>query len=238
MKGMKRVAVMGLVALLMWQCSESDDFMQTFKGVGTVEKTDSSFMIHYYDYTFNVAELVGSEIPDGGRVVFELTATEEVVDEQKTYTATVDSISDDITSPIAYIDQSAYSSEKYWGTTLFIPTNTHMTRDWQRNDFFNITVYYATTDGNDDFTSLSYANSEQVKDSTDLVVLWLRHYQKSDEFTDRIEYNTISVPLNELRPNGDERIRVRVKRFGTSTEDTVVTNYTYSYSNNLTEEYD
>ncbi len=224
---MKRAYLAVALALTLSSCT-SEEYHQTYQGIGTVERSDTMLAIHYYDRTFILQNASSSGLEDDERIEFQLVTTEEVT-YNSVYKANLNYASDDLTLPIVHLD-TATVNERYKATASLTPSIMHMPRDFRRNDYFNITTYFSTRDDNDDYVCLTLEPEEQIADTTDLIVLWLRHFQRSSESPTHYGYSTISVPLNELKQDSLERVTVRVKRI-TAEADTAVTDYTYSYVN-------
>lgn len=213
---MKRWA-MAIVAAAMCACSETDDSLP-FSGIGSVENADTVCAIHFYDYTLLLSEPI--DVPDGSRVVFRCRANHISGDPENVYSARITYVSDDITQPIER--GSAYGAPE----TYCLPNDMHITRDWLRRDFFNITASYPTKPDNNDVLRLVTDNTVPATDST--LTLWLRHYQSSADSCHMFSTSSISVPLNHLQNKAHDRISITVKRLGMY-NDTIVTQYVYGY---------
>lgn len=219
------IAVLGLIIAA---CSGNDK-KQQIKGIGTICRTDSITTLHYYNYTMHSQALANTELRDSARVEF-LAEVEDEMGDEFTLRVNLLELSGDITTPIAGFTNGT-KDPKHLGKALFMPINMHMTRDFRRCDFFNVTTYYPTRADNDDYVCLTYDPKEQIADTVmdePFVVLWLRLYQNSDEGNDLMEYKSISVPLNSLQRDTIDFIGVRVKYFGIE-GDTITNDYTYSY---------
>lgn len=226
---MKIRALMTAMACTLVACSEKDN-TQHCVGFGTVERTDSTCLLHYYELALDAEGLQSTNLEDDARVYFEAEILDNLDAVQRSYKAKLIKISEDIRQDI-----HGYGTDKAeatcYGTALCATGNIHITRDWKRNDYFNITTYYATQPDNDDHICLLYDAAEQhdaEADSIPTYVLWLRHYQKKAVANDQIEYKSISVPINSLRLPDDKYILIEVKQFGPK-GDTLSTTYGYSY---------
>ncbi len=200
----------------------------TCKGIGSVEMNDTLIAIHYYDNVYVISDEYRNNLCDSARVKFKINIGKRIVDTAYVYQAEVVELSGDIRRQIVF-----RAHNKQADTALCVPTDMHITRDFRRLDFFNISTRYVTCDNNADEVSLVLDSAEQEASTDSLVVLWLRHSQVRTDSADRVEYNTISVPLNILIPADTlrtERLYLKVKMFG-SDGDTVVNNYVYSYMN-------
>ncbi len=203
-------------------CKDDSEKQQKFTGIGTVEN-DGVFAIHYYDYTFYPTNIEAS-VKDNARVKFTLYTTYEW-SEDKTFSAEVTELSDDLTLEIQTDELYATAD------SICVPNGMNITRDFRRNDYFDITTYYATSLGNTDFVCLVYDTLDQSS-AIDTVTLWLRHYQVVPDSTASFfyEYNTFSSPLSGLQVDSLERVYIRLKYLSTR-GDTTISNFTYSYYN-------
>lgn len=201
-----------------------------FRGFATVERNDSIFALHYYEYTFydsDVADVDSTELETGARVYFALELTSELNDSTNTATANITELTGDITKKIV----RSQSDKLFAANGLCTPQNIHITRDYRRLDYFNITAVYTTKVDNDDEIALVFDEAEQVGRTDSVVVLWLRHYQKDIDNHDSYSYSTISVPLNELiTTDSIERLVVHTKWLDAK-NDTIEEQYIYSYKN-------
>lgn len=227
----KRLLYILWAILLFVACKETLIDTSLFQGIGSIERTDSVFAIHYYDHTFLLSDMDGSVLEDSDRVEFSLRTSEPVSDTLlTTFYADIVEISEDITRPVVYYSNQSSVNPKEWGTVPFVSVDMHITRDWRRNDYFNFSTMYATSDGNDDYICLTYEKSEQEAENDSLHVMWLKHYQRQSDSLSYLKHDVISVPLNYLQKDSVERTYLRIKYFDVY-GDTVVTNWTYSYRN-------
>ncbi|MCR5696433.1 MAG: hypothetical protein K6G73_05580 [Marinilabiliaceae bacterium] len=226
MKPTALIATLTIAFALLSACRENEKDI-TYSGIATVERTDSTFVLHFYELAIFFPNEHPDSLENGARVKFLCTTTEQPDSAGIIHNANLNEISGDLTQRIVYYDSMKEIQPKYKGEAILIPVDMHITRDYQRNDFFNITTYFTTTnDGNnDDYVCLAHDPSTQLADTT---VLWLLHYQNSSDNCNVFTYNTISVPINELKKAGSEWIYIKVLRYG-SANDTVATNYTYGY---------
>lgn len=214
-----------LVLYCVIACSHDDDKLDTRKGIGTVEITDSAAIIHFYDYSFIFDKSDFHSLSNDSRVCFTCIATQKIDNDSLIYKSKLVSISNDITTPLIFCNSSSEYITK--GKSLCTPTDMHITRDYMHSDFFNITCLYSTRDNNNDYTRLVINSNEQLVDN-DTIIIWLRHYQNRLDSLTTFAYDTISVPLNVLIKSDAERAYLRIKRFGNNS-DTIITDYTYSW---------
>lgn len=228
---MRRICLLLAVVSAIVACKEVVVDSTIFSGIGTIERSDTLFAIHYYDHTFLLSDMDGSSLEDSDRVEFSLRTTEPVSDTLlTTFYAELNEISEDITRPIVYYSKQSEINPKEWGTAPFVSVDMHITRDWRRCDFFNFSTTYATKDDNDDYVCLTYEKSEQEKDNDSLHVMWLKHYQHQSDTLKYLRHEVISVPLNYMQNDTAQRIYLKIKYFD-AYGDTVVTNWTYSFRN-------
>lgn len=228
---MKKALFYILLIVTLSACEKSVVDKTVFQGIGTIERTDTLFAIHYYDHTFIIPDMEGSALEDSDRVEFNLHTLKPVSDTLlTTFEAELVEISEDITRPVVYYSQQSTVDPKEWGTTPFVSVDMHITRDWRRCDFFNFSTMYATTDNNDDYICLTYEKSEQEADNDSLHVFWLKHYQNQSDSLTALRHDVISVPLNYLQNDTAQRVYLRIKYFD-AYGDTMVTNWTYSFRN-------
>ena len=209
------------------RCSD-DTIENAIKGIGSIEMNDTLIAIHYYDNTYIISNEYRTSLTDSARVQFKISATQRVTDTAYIYKANVIELTSDIRTPIVRRTENLTTD-----TAICIPTDLHITRDFRHLDFFNISTRYTTCSNNDDKITLVFCADEQEASTDSLVVLWLRHSQSRSDTLTHIEYNTISVPLNELIPSDSvqkERLYIKLKMLGDK-NDTVVTNYVYSFVN-------
>lgn len=220
------VATLLIATTLLASCHDNNHD-NTFSGIATVERTDSTFALHFYDFAFYFPDEHPDSLNDGARVKFKCTTAEQLDTAGLKFNAHLDEMTGDLIENIVYYATMKEIPPKYKGTAILTPVDMHITRDYKRNDFFNITTYFTTTDDgqNDDYVCMAHDPNSQVADTT---VLWLLHYQNSSKDCNVFAYNTISVPINELKRPGSEWIHIKVLRFG-SANDTIATNYTYGY---------
>lgn len=212
-------------------CEETTIDSSLLQGVGSIERTDTSVVLHYYDHAFILSDMDGSALEDSDRVEFKLRVNDNVSDTMlTTFYADIEEISEDITRPVVYGDNLSSLAAKERGAVPFVSVDMHITRDWRRNDYFNFSTMYATCDDNDDYICLTYDRSEQESDNDSLHIMWLRHYQKQSDSLLYLKHDVISVPLNYLQKDSVERTYLRIKYFD-AYGDTVVTDWTYSYRN-------
>ena len=224
---MKRHLLTTIVAAALISCG-NDSVGDSFSGIATVEKNDTTEALHFYDYAFYFPdEALPDSLENGDRVKFRCTANTQLDNLGRSYSAHLDEISGNLTQKIIFYDSLPNVDEKYKGKAILTPVDMHITRDYKRDDYFNITSFFTSkADGsNDDFVCLAYDKASQIADTT---VLWLLHYQKSDEECYSYIYNTISVPLECLKKPDSEWINILVLRYGTA-GDTISNLYTYGY---------
>ncbi|MBP5365454.1 MAG: hypothetical protein J6Y82_05985 [Bacteroidales bacterium] len=209
-------------------CDDDPVQLDTFKGIGTIERTADNVALHFYDYTFLIdnAEMC-AKLNDNNRVIFECLATRKVsTDSTLVFAADMISVSDDRTRPILSKSTCAEEPEKL-KSSAFVPSDLHITRDWRRSDFFNITILYTTISDNcDSLVMLRYADEQTTQ--ADTVTLWVKLLQQRNDTSSLYSHKTISVPLNGFITDTTERICLRVKHLSTPT-DTVVKDYIYSW---------
>lgn len=217
------------IALLI-ACNDGDDHSYTVSGIGTLERNDTALIIHYYDYNLIIDDNDLTEnLPDSARIQFKCQTIEHIENEAIIYTATLLSVSSDLTTPLLISPEDSLLSAQFNSTAWCTPSDMHITRDWIERDFFNITANYATIDGNEDYIYLTYDSTEQQNDTTtDRIILWLKHFQSSSDSCPSKASSTISVPLKPLKIDTLERVYLRVRRY-TQYGDTAEADYTYGY---------
>ena len=222
---MRKTFLTSLVALLCWACNESVS-PATYNGIGSVEITDSLAAIHYYNRTFLFKEFP-SHIGDSSRVIFMAEATSRANDTTETFYAKVKRISPDIRRNIIFNMEATKSFGKEAGIMV---RDLHLTRDFRRLDFFNITTSFATTQNNNDKVRLVL---EQRDIANKEATLWIKHWQSNSDTLNAIGHDTMSVPMNTLiSDENSERLLLHIKWIESS-GDTITEDYTYSYFNNL-----
>lgn len=211
-------------------CNDGDDHSYTISGIGTLERNDTALVIHYYDYQLIIDDNdLTSELEDSARIQFKCQTVQHIESEETIYTATLLSVSSDLTTPLLISPADSLLSIEYNSTAWCTPSDMHITRDWTERDFFNITAYYNTIDGNEDYLYLTYDSTEQQNDTTtDRIILWLKHFQLSSDSCPTKATTTISVPLKQLKNDSLERVYLRVRRY-TMYGDTTEADYTYGY---------
>lgn len=215
-------------------CSDKDS-RSSFVGIGSVEKNDSVAAVHYYELTLkanDVSQLGG--VPDSARVYFVGRGAQAEGDETGlVFDVDFSSISEDLREPIAHMDSSVQVNDSLRESLRsgfgFYAFNIHITRDWRRNDFLDVSTTYCGTEGGlgDRLQVVCDTMGSAAPDS--LIVLWLRLSRHSEDTTELVTRH-ISVPVNELRDSTKERVYLRLMRID-AYQDTVKTDYVYSYVN-------
>ncbi|MCQ2227936.1 MAG: hypothetical protein MJZ01_08525 [Bacteroidales bacterium] len=204
-------------------CSK-DEVPMAYQGIASVERTDTAILIHFYNNTF-VVSLLESDVEDSARVTFRIVAGRRLSDTAEIFEGRVEELSEDIRTPIVH--------EVSTSNLPCVPTELHITRDFRRLDFFNVTAYYYTRQDNEDRLYMAFDPTQQVGRTDSVVVLWLKHVQNETDpkqYTG-IQYQTISVPMNVLIPDStSERLMIHLKRLNLD-GDTVTDNFVYSYRN-------
>ncbi len=229
------------LTILLTACGKDSDGSSNFSGIGTVEKNDTAVAIHYYERTLTATDSAQlSAVREGDRVYFICSAWREDGDTTyNRYVAYFNDISSDLRREIVFTDSTQTSAEDIANSHSaegFYAQNVHITRDWQRNDFFEAMLTYPASDGHeDDFIALVRDTTMDKEEDFDGQVFWLR---LSRHRTDSVYYinRHISVPINCLRDSTKERISMLVKRID-HYGDTVSTSFVYSYVNWPAENY-
>ncbi|MBQ3635773.1 MAG: hypothetical protein II951_09185 [Bacteroidales bacterium] len=235
---MRRLAIIAVIAALAASCSDSDD-RREFRGIGTVENNDTVKAIHYYQKTLYATDASKvASIEEGARVEFvcRVTAREDEREKQE-YDADFSYISGDIRKDIVlynggYADAADTGSMRISSSEGFIAQNMHITRDWKRNDFFEVTATYVGADDYDtDFLGLvcDTTNDAPRVDTLDYVV-WLRLSRTSAAAAHKYVNKSVSVPINCLRDSTKERIYIDLMRID-AWGDTARHHLVYSYVN-------
>lgn len=219
---MRKAITAILVALLCWACQESVT-PATYNGIGSIERNDTVAAIHYYDHTFLIEDMPMSLV-DSSRVIFRIEVTGRANDTTETYNAKIIDISSDIRREIININSTAGLGEES-GVTV---SDLHLTRDFRRLDYFNITTIFETREDNDDKINLVL---EQRDDSKKEATLWIKHWQKSTDSLNIIQKDIMSVPMNGMiNDETSERLLLHVKWIK-AIGDTISEDFTYSYYN-------
>lgn len=222
-----------LAGIMFVSCTDEPQ-MPVYSGIASVERNDSVFALHYYDYTFVIEDDgMHAGLRDSARVTFRVRPRSRISESDSVliFRADVIELSDDITSALRFDLQSADLPAGGIDTALCTPVDIHVTRDYRRLDFFNIRSYYYTKPDNGDVIGLFCLSDEQTCDTA--TTLWLRHIQQSGDSLTQVQYNTISVPLNVLiADTASERMNIILKRFGAES-DTIVESYVYSFHNHI-----
>ena len=74
---MRKICLLLAVVSAIVACKEVVVDSTIFSGIGTIERYDTLFAIHYYDHTFLLSDMDGSSLEDSDRVVVECKAAEE-----------------------------------------------------------------------------------------------------------------------------------------------------------------
>lgn len=219
---MRKAITVILVALLCWACQESVT-PATYNGIGSIERNDTVAAIHYYDHTFLIEDMPMSLV-DSSRVIFRIEVTGRANDTTETYNAKIIDISSDIRREIININSTAGLGQET-GITI---SDLHLTRDFRRLDYFNITTIFETREDNDDKINLVL---EQRDDSKKEATLWIKHWQKSTDSLNIIQKDIMSVPMNGMiNDETSERLLLHVKWIK-AIGDTISEDFTYSYYN-------
>ncbi|MCQ2228718.1 MAG: hypothetical protein MJZ13_03100 [Bacteroidales bacterium] len=219
---MRKAITVILVALLCWACQESVT-PATYNGIGSIERNDTVAAIHYYDHTFLIEDMPMSLV-DSSRVIFRIEVTGRANDTTETYNAKIIDISSDIRREIININSTAGLGEE----SGVMVSDLHLTRDFRRLDYFNITTIFETREDNDDKINLVL---EQRDDSKKEATLWIKHWQKSTDSLNIIQKDIMSVPMNGMiNDETSERLLLHVKWIK-AIGDTISEDFTYSYYN-------
>lgn len=219
---MREAITVILVALLCWACQESVT-PATYNGIGSIERNDTIAAIHYYDHTFLIEDMP-TTLADSSRVAFSIEVTGKANDTTETYNAKIIDISSDIRREIININSTAGLGEE----SGVMVSDLHLTRDFRRLDYFNITTIFETREDNDDKINLVL---EQRDDSKKEATLWIKHWQKSTDSLNIIKKDIMSVPMNTMiKDETSERLLLHVKWIK-AIGDTISEDFTYSYYN-------
>lgn len=225
---MKFIFTFIILSIIILACDNEEIKFDTYQGIGTIERTDTLLNIHYYNYEFRINDKEKyTQLSDNDRIIFECHTTQKINDTTLTYNADIISISDDITRNVVFKENSQTPLSSKLFDTEFTPTDMHITRDWRRQDFFNITTLLTTkTDNTDSIMMIHYTNEQNT--GNDTITLWLKHLQSNIDSCNIFKNKTISVPLNQFIRDTTERICLRIK-YTTIESDTIIKNYTYSW---------
>ena len=218
-------------AALHVSCSDADT-RTALRGIGTVERTDSSLAVHYYDYTLLPVNTDLPGLDDSARVEFYCKGV-KVSDTALVYEADFLELSGDLRTPILYNDSVTQASDSL--TSLFFSEekfNTfalHITRDWRRCDYLDVGALYVGSSQSNDLFALVRDPSDGAEVPDSLMVFWLRLRRQLPDSTQYVS-RQISVPINSIADTTKERVQILVKYLN-QLGDTASRPMTYSYVN-------